>query len=307
TEVHHEELKTIESGYLERQQQHSLSFENTSKENEESIVSGHSSGTKWCRLEVRQKRNSEEKNPCFEQPVLQVSRFSPPETTARRNTTPSNSTLNNYMACFSTPVVNNDFLPGRKVTTPYTQFSYMHPRTLTTPFQMPSGLQVSASAPSNECIFIKGKWYSVLKQIGRGGSSKVFQVLDEKKHLRAIKYVNLEEADQQTIESYKNEIVHLNKLQQHSDKIIRLHDYEINEKSIYMVMECGNIDLNSWLKKKKTINPWERKSYWKNMLEAVHTIHQHGIYQNLYCSNQDVAENRDTLVSAGTLISAASD
>jgi serine/threonine-protein kinase TTK/MPS1 len=44
-----------------------------------------------------------------------------------------------------------------------------------------------------------------------------------------------------------------------------------------MVMECGNTDLNSSLKKKKSINPWERKSYWKNMLEAVHTIHQHGI------------------------------
>lgn len=53
---------------------------------------------------------------------------------------------------------------------------------------------------------------------------KVFQVLDEKKQLFAIKHVNLEEADQQTIESYKNEIAHLNKLQQHSDKIIRLYD-----------------------------------------------------------------------------------
>lgn len=44
-----------------------------------------------------------------------------------------------------------------------------------------------------------------------------------------------------------------------------------------MVMECGNIDLNSWLKKKKNIDPLERKSYWKNMLEAVHTIHEYGI------------------------------
>lgn len=47
-----------------------------------------------------------------------------------------------------------------------------------------------------------------------------------------------------------------------------------------MLMECGNIDLNTWLKKKKTVNAWERKSYWKNMLEAVHTIHQHGICEN---------------------------
>uniref|UniRef100_A0A8D0GM37 Dual specificity protein kinase TTK n=1 Tax=Sphenodon punctatus TaxID=8508 RepID=A0A8D0GM37_SPHPU len=162
---------------------------------------------------------------------------------------------------FRTPVVKNNFLPGGQGSTPY--FQPLTP--------------ISASVPSNECIVVKGKLYSVLKQIGSGGSSKVFQVLTKEKQLYAVKYVNLEEADQQTVESYKNEIAHLNKLQQHSDKIIRLYDYEITEQHIYMIMECGNIDLNSWLKKKKTINPWERKSYWKNMLEAVHTIHQHGI------------------------------
>ncbi|KAJ6665843.1 hypothetical protein lerEdw1_001315 [Lerista edwardsae] len=232
------------------------------------------------------------KNPGFVQPTFQVSkRFSPPElisqkcsppeTVSKRNsqafigTTSNITTLN--MACFSTPVVKNDFLLGAKATTPYSEFSYLQPCTPTTPFQVQTGLQLPTSVPSNECIAIKGKWYSVLKQIGSGGSSKVFQVLDEKKQLYAIKYVDLQEADQQTKDSYKNEIAHLNKLQQHSDKIIRLYDYEISEESIYMVMECGNIDLNSWLKKKKAINPWERKSYWKNMLEAVHTIHQHGI------------------------------
>ena len=110
-------------------------------------------------------------------------------------------------------------------------------------------------------------------------SVQVFQVLSEKKHIYAIKYVNLEDADKETIDSYRNEIAYLNKLQQHSDKIIRLYDYEITERYIYLVMECGNIDLNSWLKKKKSINPWERKSYWKNMLEAVHTIHQHGYFK----------------------------
>ncbi|KAF4025062.1 hypothetical protein G4228_017237 [Cervus hanglu yarkandensis] len=137
--------------------------------------------------------------------------------------------------------------------------------------------EISASSSTNECISVKGKIYSILKQIGSGGSSKVFQVLNEKKQIHAIKYVNLEEADSQTVDSYRNEIAYLNKLQQHSDKIIRLYDYEITDQYIYMVMECGNIDLNTWLKKKKSISPWERKSYWKNMLEAVYTIHQHGI------------------------------
>lgn len=85
--------------------------------------------------------------------------------------------------------------------------------------------------------------------IGRGGSSKVkhsysvhnpvfvmfspslhkpffqvYQVLDHKKQLFAVKYVDLEEADAQTIEGYKNEIEHLNHLQQYSDQIIKLYD-----------------------------------------------------------------------------------
>lgn len=53
---------------------------------------------------------------------------------------------------------------------------------------------------------------------------QVYQVLDHRKQLFAVKYVDLLEADAQTIESYKNEIEHLNHLQQYSDQIIKLHD-----------------------------------------------------------------------------------
>ncbi|XP_029308452.1 dual specificity protein kinase Ttk [Cottoperca gobio] len=141
-------------------------------------------------------------------------------------------------------------------------------------FQTP---QASLTALSNETITIKGKQFFILKMIGRGGSSKVYQVLDHKKQLFAVKYVDLEEADAQTVESYKNEIQHLNHLQQYSDQIIKLYDYEITNSYIYMLMECGNLDLNTWLRNRKTVNPLERKFYWKNMLEAVQTIHKHGI------------------------------
>uniref|UniRef100_A0A8C4E0G0 Dual specificity protein kinase TTK n=1 Tax=Dicentrarchus labrax TaxID=13489 RepID=A0A8C4E0G0_DICLA len=138
-------------------------------------------------------------------------------------------------------------------------------------------LQPSFTALSNESITIKGKQFFILKMIGRGGSSKVYQVLDHKRQLFAVKYVNLEEADAQTIESYKNEIEHLNHLQQYSDQIIKLYEYEITNSYIYMLMECGNLDLNTWLRNRKAVNPLERKFYWKNMLEAVQTIHKHGI------------------------------
>uniref|UniRef100_A0A452QTM2 Dual specificity protein kinase TTK n=1 Tax=Ursus americanus TaxID=9643 RepID=A0A452QTM2_URSAM len=224
-----------------------------------------------------------QKQTTFEQPAFSVSRQSPPISAPKWIDpksickTPSSSALDDYMSCFRTPVVKNDFPPPCQLSTPYSQLAYFQQQQQQIPVTPLQTLQISASSSTNECISVKGRMYSILKQIGSGGSSKVFQVLNEKKQIHAIKYVNLEEADNQTIESYRNEIAYLNKLQQHSDKIIRLYDYEITDQYIYMVMECGNLDLNSWLKKKKSINPWERKSYWKNMLEAVYTIHQHGI------------------------------
>uniref|UniRef100_A0A8C2AS82 Dual specificity protein kinase TTK n=1 Tax=Cyprinus carpio TaxID=7962 RepID=A0A8C2AS82_CYPCA len=138
-------------------------------------------------------------------------------------------------------------------------------------------LNTPTSAFSNESITIKGKQFFIFKMIGRGGSSKVYQVFDQKKHVYALKYVNLEEADAQAVESYKNEIEHLNHLQQYSDQIIKLYDYEITSSYIYMLMECGHLDLNTWLRNRKSVNPLDRKCYWRNMLEAVHTIHKHGI------------------------------
>ncbi|XP_024050431.2 dual specificity protein kinase TTK [Terrapene carolina triunguis] len=284
TNVQHQEQRIPELRYLESHEQQSSSLGSNRKQVEQLKLNCVTSAKKWEIPEVTHKSYTEGKRSSFEQPILPISkRSSPVEAAPKRKDpvyfcgTPSNNKLNDYMACFRTPVVKNDFPPACQVSTPYNQVPYFQPHTPATPFQSQIDLQVSASIPTNECLAIKRRVYTILKQIGSGGSSKVFQVLNEKKQLYAVKYVNLEEADQLTVESYKNEIAHLNKLQQHSDKIIRLYDYEITEQHIYMVMECGNIDLNSWLKKKKTINPWERKSYWKNMLEAVHTIHEHGI------------------------------
>ncbi|KAI5773783.1 TTK protein [Gulo gulo luscus] len=241
------------------------------------------SSNQWQIQEIARKVDTEQKQTTFEQPAFSVSKQSPPISAPKWIDpksvckTPSSSALDDYMSCFRTPVVKNDFPPACQLSTPYSQLAYFQQQQQQIPVTPLQTLQISASSSTNECISVKGRMYSILKQIGSGGSSKVFQVLNEKKQIHAIKYVNLEEADNQTIESYRNEIAYLNKLQQHSDKIIRLYDYEITDQYIYMVMECGNIDLNSWLKKKKSINPWERKSYWKNMLEAVYTIHQHGI------------------------------
>ncbi|XP_009863867.1 PREDICTED: dual specificity protein kinase TTK, partial [Apaloderma vittatum] len=282
--VQHEELKIPEPRSLESKQQQSSSGESYRKQLDKIKLNCVSARKKWPVHEAIQKSCSAEgKQSSLEQSGHPVSKgLSPPDAVSKRSDplhvcgTPS-ATDKDYMDCFRTPVVKNSFLPGCQISTPYSQVPYFLPHTPATPFQNQVGLQVPASIPSHECLAIKGRVYTILKQIGSGGSSKVFQVLNEKKQLYAVKYVNLEEADKQTVESYKNEIAHLSRLQEHSDKIIRLYGYEITDHHIYMVMECGNIDLNSWLKKKKSIDPLERKSYWKNMLEAVHTIHEYGI------------------------------
>ncbi|XP_028986173.1 dual specificity protein kinase Ttk isoform X2 [Betta splendens] len=190
--------------------------------------------------------------------------------------TPNNSCRNPSANTFITPVVRRAPEVLNSAPDPHRAGPVQQPCTPLnqTNCQTP---QASLSALSNETITIKGKQFFILKLIGRGGSSKVYQVLDHKKQLFAVKYVDLEEADAQTIESYKNEIEHLNHLQQYSDQIIKLYEYEITNSYIYMLMECGNLDLNTWLRNRKTVNALERKFYWKNMLEAVHTIHKHGI------------------------------
>ncbi|OWK52157.1 Dual specificity protein kinase TTK [Lonchura striata] len=283
--VQHLELKIPEPRSLDSQQQPSSFGESYKKQLEQVKLKCVNARKKMPTQEVSQEScYGEGKQTNLEQSGHPVSsRLSPSDAVLKKNHpshiygTPSTTTSNDYVARFSTPVIKDNFVPGCQISTPYSQFPYYLPHTPATPFQNQVGLQVPASVPSHECLVINGRVYTVLKQIGSGGSSKVFQVLNDKKQLYAVKYVNLEEADQQTVESYKNEIAHLSKLQQHSDKIIRLYSYEITDQHIYMVMECGNIDLNSWLKKKKKMDPLERKSYWKNMLEAVHTIHEHGI------------------------------
>ncbi|XP_035601437.1 dual specificity protein kinase Ttk-like isoform X2 [Oncorhynchus keta] len=204
---------------------------------------------------------------------------------------PLPSRLNPPVACqmpnYKDTRANSYFTPGVKRNSPYAgPLSAAHKagpaqQQPCTPLSQVSYAQQnhqgSAVALSNESIVIKGKRFLVLKMIGRGGSSKVYQVLDQRNQLFAVKYVNLEEADAQTVESYKNEIEHLNRLQQYSDQIIKLYDYEITNSYIYMLMECGNLDFSTWLRNRKTVNPLERKLYWKNMLEAVQTIHKHGI------------------------------
>jgi len=70
---------------------------------------------------------------------------------------------------------------------------------------------------------INGKPYVLLSVIGRGGSSKVYEALGPDMKMCAVKCVNIDADDEQTVTSYHNEICLLQRLQ-HCSQIVRLID-----------------------------------------------------------------------------------
>ncbi|XP_064628222.1 dual specificity protein kinase TTK-like [Lineus longissimus] len=133
----------------------------------------------------------------------------------------------------------------------------------------------------NDVVVVNSKPYTILKVIGTGGSSKVYEVYENSKRLCAIKRVDLNDADEFTVQSYKNEINLLKRLQ-YSDKVIKMYDYEFIEETniLHVVMERGDTDLANFFKNKSKhggISPQMVMFYWAEMLKAVQVLHKEGI------------------------------
>lgn len=85
--------------------------------------------------------------------------------------------------------------------------------------------------------------------IGKGGSSRVFRVLNSANELYAIKRVSLDKTDAETMNGFMNEIALLKRLEGNS-RIIRLIDSEVkagpggSRGHLFLVMECGEVDLS---------------------------------------------------------------
>lgn len=160
--------------------------------------------------------------------------------------------------------------------------------------------------PAQEAILIiNNKRYKVLKVLGKGGSSKVYEAVDEQKNnVVAIKRVDLSCADEQQTKGYINEINLLAKLQG-EDRIVKLHDYELDEgrEVLYVVMEKGDTDLASLLKNyamQKEITPAMVKHYWTEMLHAVSVIHKREIiHSDLKPANFLLVAGRLKLIDFG--------
>lgn len=110
----------------------------------------------------------------------------------------------------------------------------------------------ATAATTTRTIRVNGRPFRVLQMIGRGGSSRVYRVMDSEGELFALKKVNLRNVDRTILDGYRNEIELLREFagQPH---IIRLVDAEhIPSKfCLYILMEYGEIDLGKLLQRQR--------------------------------------------------------
>jgi len=172
---------------------------------------------------------------------------------------------------------------------------------------------VSQQSTKEHVLVVNGKRYRVMKLLGKGGSSRVYEAFDEAKNVVvAIKRVDLSDADEAQTAGYLNEINMLVKLQA-EDRIVKLHDHEKvdSEDLLYVIMEKGDTDLATLLKKysnKREITPAMIKHYWTEMLHAVSVIHKRGIiHKDLKPANFLLVAGTLKLIDFGIASSVQSD
>lgn len=85
-----------------------------------------------------------------------------------------------------------------------------------------------ANKRKNVVLKVNGRPYTRLDCIGRGGSAKVYRVTAENGKMFALKRVNIENADENTVKGYKGEINLLQKMS-NVERVIQLYDFELNE------------------------------------------------------------------------------
>jgi hypothetical protein len=95
---------------------------------------------------------------------------------------------------------------------------------------------------SGNRISVNSIFYTPLALLGRGGSSKVYQVLSPSGKLLALKKVSTSGIDKSTLKSYIKEYELIQQLAE-CDGVINVYGMETTSSHLLIVMECGEIDL----------------------------------------------------------------
>lgn len=164
-------------------------------------------------------------------------------------------------------------------------------------------------------LMVNKKAYARLDQIGKGGSSKVYRVMNSANELYAIKRVSLDRIDAETMSGYMNEIALLKRLDG-NNRIIKLLDSEVkggpgsSKGYLMLVMECGEVDFAKLLQQQmqERLNLVWVGYYWQQMLQAVHVIHEEKIvHSDLKPANFVLVRGQLKLIDFGIANAIAND
>lgn len=103
---------------------------------------------------------------------------------------------------------------------------------------------------------VNRKVYARLDLLGKGGTSKVYRVMNSQNEVYAMKRVSLDRTDRDSMAGYMNEIALLKRLDGNR-RIIRLIDSEVragpsgSRGYLSLIMECGEIDLAKLLQEQQ--------------------------------------------------------
>ena len=141
-------------------------------------------------------------------------------------------------------------------------------------------------------IRVEDEPYAKLGVIGKGGSCKVYRALSRDCNVVALKKVKLDGLNKLAVDGYANEIALLKRLKG-NPAIIQLYSAEVDlaRKSILLVMELGEVDLNYVLRQQElsssrgqgsgpgrsSLNMNFIRLTWQQMLTAVYSIHEERI------------------------------
>ncbi|CAH6719534.1 serine/threonine-protein kinase Mps1p [[Candida] jaroonii] len=130
----------------------------------------------------------------------------------------------------------------------------------------------------NKIIILNDKEYERMELLGRGGTSKVYKVKSlSNNRTYALKKVTFDQFDESNIRGFRGEIELLNKLKS-LNRVVELIDYVINDSSIYLLMECGEIDLAHVLHQRlNTTDFTSIRFHTSELLKCVQSVHSAGI------------------------------
>ncbi|KAJ3028505.1 Dual-specificity kinase, spindle pole body (SPB) duplication and spindle checkpoint function [Rhizophlyctis rosea] len=130
-------------------------------------------------------------------------------------------------------------------------------------------------------ITVNDHTYTRLSLIGRGGSSKVYKIVNERGEVYALKKVKLRGVEEGVLEGYLGEVGLLERLGKGEGKggVVRLVEWEVRRGE--GVLEYGEIDLAHLLQREmeggRVVPMSLVEKWWEQMCRAVMSIHEEGV------------------------------